>query len=79
MAGTPIQDKTITRQVQGRIAGRGLGPPCRIAIETLKGQVTLTGTVQYVQQKSTAVQAANGISGVRRVVDRLTVKAATRY
>lgn len=76
---TPVQDKTITRQVQGRIAGRGLGPPCRIAVDTIKGEVTLTGTVQYQQQKHTAVQATSGISGVRRVVDRLTVKIVSKY
>jgi osmotically-inducible protein OsmY len=75
---TPIQDKTITRQVEGRIAGRGLKSPCRITVATIKGEVTLSGTVQHTQQKSTAVQAATGISGVRRVVDRLTVKATIR-
>ncbi len=76
---TPVQDKTITRQVQGRIAAGGLGSPCRIAVETSKGEVTLSGTVQYVQQKNTAVQAANRISGVRRVVDRLVVKPVVKF
>jgi osmotically-inducible protein OsmY len=72
---TPVQDKTITRQVQGKIATRGLGPPCRILVDTIKGMVTLTGTVQYAQQKATAVQAAQGVSGVKRMIDRLIVKA----
>ncbi len=79
MAITPVQDKTITRQVQGKLAGRGLGAPCKIAVETAKGQVTLTGTVQYTQQKNTAVQACNQISGVKRVVDRLSVKAVVKF
>ncbi len=79
MAITPVQDKTITRQVTGKIAGRGMGPPCRIAVATSKGEVTLTGTVQYAQQKATAVQAAQCISGVRRVVDRLTIKVSEKY
>ena len=76
---TPVQDKTITRQIQSRLAGRGLISPCRIVVETMKGEVTLTGSVQYAQQKSTAVQAANGISGVRRVVDRLVVKVVAKF
>lgn len=76
---TPVQDKTITRHVQGKIAGRGLGSPCRITVATVKGEVTLSGTVQYAQQKSTAVQVAGGVAGVRRVVDRLVVKAAAKY
>jgi len=79
MFGTPIQDKTITRQVQGKIAGRGLGSPCKIIVNSLKGIVTLTGTVQYAQQKNTAVQAVNGISGVRRVVDQLIVQVVKKF
>lgn len=79
MAITPVQDKTITRQVQGKIAGRGLGSPCSIAVATVKGEVTLSGTVQYAQQKATAVQAANGVAGVRRILDRLVVKTTTKH
>lgn len=79
MAITPVQDRTITRQVQGRIAGRGLASPCHISVETRKGEVTLSGSVQYAHQKSTAVQAANGISGVRRVFDRLIIKTVAKY
>jgi osmotically-inducible protein OsmY len=79
MAATPVQDKSITRQVQSKLAGRGLNAPCRIVVDTVKGEVTLSGSVQYLQQKANAVQAANGISGVRRVVDRLTVKAAVKF
>ena len=79
MVGTPIQDKTITRQVQGKLASRGLNSPCRIEVATAKGEVTLTGNVQYAQQKTNAVQAATAVSGVRRVVDRLTVKVVAKY
>jgi osmotically-inducible protein OsmY len=76
---TPIQDKSITRQVQGKIASRGLNSPCRITVETVKGEVTLTGSVQYAQQKSAAVQAASSISGARRIVDRLVVKTVAKF
>lgn len=78
MAITPVQDRTITRQVQERIAGRGLGLPCRVTVATNKGEVQLTGSVQYAHQKSIAVQAAQAIAGVKRVLDRLIVKAAVR-
>jgi len=75
---TPIQDKTITRQVAGKLAGRGINSPCRVVVDTIKGQVTLTGTVQYAHQKTTAAQLAHGISGVKRVIDRLIVKAVAK-
>jgi osmotically-inducible protein OsmY len=79
MAITPVQDRTITRQVQSKLMGRGLGVPCRIAVETSKGEVTLSGSVQQAQQKATAVQLTSGISGVRRVIDRLIIKLAIKY
>ena len=79
MAITPVQDKTITRQVMGKLAGRGLNSPCRVAVDTIKGQVTLTGTVQYAHQKTTASQVAHGISGVKRVVDKVVVKAIAKH
>jgi osmotically-inducible protein OsmY len=79
MAITPVQDKTITRQVQGKLAGRGLGTPCHVSVATSKGEVTLTGDVQYEHQKGAAVQAINGISGVRRVIDRLIVKVVKKF
>jgi osmotically-inducible protein OsmY len=79
MGITPVQDKTITRQVQDRIAGRGLKSPCRIEVQTSKGQVTLTGSVQYLQQKACAVSAASAISGVRHVIDRLIVKTVPKF
>lgn len=79
MAITPVQDRTISRQVKDKIASRGLRPPCKVAVATNKGEVTLTGTVQHAHQKSAAVQAAQGIAGVRRVLDKLTVNATPKY
>ena len=79
MGVTPASDQTITQQVQNRLSGRGLSSPCHITVETRKGEVTLSGSVQYAHQKGTATQVANVISGVRRVIDRLIVKAATKY
>ncbi len=78
MAITPVQDKTITRQVLGKLARRGLNSPCRVGVATVKGQVTLSGTVQYAHQKPTAVQVANGIAGVKRVIDNLIVKVIAK-
>ena len=76
---TPQSDKTITRQVQSRLVSRGLRAPCRIVAETIKGVVTLTGSVPTLQLKGTAVQVVTGITGVRQVVDRLTIKVAVKY
>jgi hyperosmotically inducible protein len=79
MRATQMSDRTIAQQVQNKLAGRGLSSPCHLAVETRNGEVTLSGFVQYAHQKSTAVQIANVISGVRRVIDRLIVKTAVKY
>jgi osmotically-inducible protein OsmY len=74
-----IPDARISERVSQLIAGRGLRAPCRVTVKTLKGEVTLSGTVQYSHQKAAAVQVSKGSPGVRRVIDRLTVMpAATR-
>jgi osmotically-inducible protein OsmY len=57
---------------------RGVRSPCRIDVESKNGQVTLTGSIQYAHQRSAAVQAASSASGVRHVVDRLTITPAAK-
>ena len=73
-----LQDQGVTQQVSNRLASRGLGSPCRVMVESRNGEVTLTGNVQYAQQKGTAVKAVSGVAGVRRVVDHLVVTPAAK-
>lgn len=79
MATTKIPDRTITQQVQNQLAGRGLAAPCRVTVATQNGNVTLSGNVQFAHQKSMAVRVASAMQGVRRVIDRLVVKAAIKF
>jgi osmotically-inducible protein OsmY len=69
------EDKAISQQVNVKLAGRGLGRPCRVDVQTLSGQVTLSGTVQFAHQKGAAVKIAGAVRGVRRVLDKITVAA----
>jgi osmotically-inducible protein OsmY len=69
-----ISDQAITQQVNNKLANRGLRSPCKVAVQTNKGDVTLSGSVQFGHQKGAAVSAAGGVTGVRRVIDQLTVK-----
>jgi osmotically-inducible protein OsmY len=73
------QDQIIAQHVTNKLASRGFGSPCQIAVESRNGEVTLSGTVQHAHQKRAAVRAITGIAGIRRMVDRLTVKPAVRY
>ena len=71
-------DRAIVQQVTQRLATRGLRSPCKIDVQSSKGEVTLTGAVQYPHQRAAAMQAASSASGVRHVVDRMTVKPAEK-
>jgi osmotically-inducible protein OsmY len=79
MFGSQAQDQIITQQVNRKLATRGVRQPCQVTVETKNGDVTLSGTVQYAHQKGAAVGVATKVTGVRRVVDRLTVKPVVKF
>lgn len=66
-------DQTITNQVQLKLSNRGIRFPCNVSVQTKKGEVTLSGTVQFAHQKAAAIQAATGVTGVKRVTDSMSV------
>ena len=70
-----ISDKAIDQKVTQQLSARGMRSPCRIAVQTAKGVVTLSGDIEFEHQRNTAVQAARHLDGVSSVVDRLHVKA----
>ena len=72
-------DDKITQQVMNKLSGRGVGHPCKVAVNTSNGTVTLSGTVVQIHQKKLAASLASGIHGVSRVVDQLTVQPAARH
>lgn len=69
----PLSDADISQNVSRQLAGRGLRSPCEIRVQTRNGQVTLSGTVQYVHQRDAAVNAIRTVEGVKRVVEKLKV------
>ena len=77
--GAKGADQVITQQVSQKLANRGIRSPCKVNVATHNGDVTLSGTVQFAHQKSAAVQAATGITGVRRVTDQTTVVFVKRH
>jgi osmotically-inducible protein OsmY len=77
--GSLAADQTITNQVLLKLANRGIRTPCNVTVQTRKGEVTLTGTVQFSHQKVAAQQAATGVTGVRRVIDNTTIGKARTF
>jgi osmotically-inducible protein OsmY len=69
----PMPDHLLNQKVMQQLSNRGVRPPCKVAVSTQKGSVTLSGLIQYEHQRHMAMQAAQHIEGVKRVVDQLRV------
>jgi osmotically-inducible protein OsmY len=66
-------DHAISQKVSQQLASRGMRPPCRIGVVTSKGNVSLSGMIQYEHQRRSAVQAARAVGGVQGVSENLQV------
>jgi hypothetical protein len=69
----PVPDRVLNEQVIRQLSVRGMRPPCNVVVSTHKGSITLSGQIQYEHQRRPAVQAAQHVEGVQRVVDQLRV------
>jgi osmotically-inducible protein OsmY len=71
----PVSDRAITQKISQQLQNRGMRSPCQVAVLSQKGTVTLSGKIQYDHQRRIAMQAAQGVDGVQRVVDHLQLIA----
>jgi osmotically-inducible protein OsmY len=67
-------DKTLLQQVNKRLARSGTGGKTRVTASVRRGDVTLSGTLQYEMQRKTLTRAASSVAGVRRVVDQMILE-----
>ncbi len=72
MLGDQVPDKRIVQMVNKRLARTGVSQ-CKISVSVRNGYVTLSGTIQFDYQRKAILRAAQGVEGVRQVVDQLTV------
>jgi hyperosmotically inducible protein len=73
-AAASIDDGTITVKVKGAILTDPALKPLQINVGTKDGVVTLAGAVDSQELKERAAQIAQSVSGVKSVVDNLTIK-----
>lgn len=73
----PRGDQAITSDIQAKLFQDSVLKARNINVSTQGAVVTLTGTVNTDQEKASAEQIANQVSGVKQVVDQLAVQAAT--
>jgi hypothetical protein len=67
------KDRKIAADVSTHLTSRGLRSPCRVAVTSIAGTVTLSGPIQYEHQRGLAMQVAKSVLNVRRVVDQMRV------
>jgi osmotically-inducible protein OsmY len=67
-------DATLTARVAAAIAGQAGVNVFHVAPSSKHGVVTLRGTVPSASVEKTIVRTVRGVPGVRRVIDRLTIR-----
>jgi hyperosmotically inducible protein len=73
-AGQNVDDATITAQVKTKLAAEKVATLTKVDVDTNKGTVYLTGNVESATVKTRATEIARAVSGVREVVNNLTVQ-----
>ncbi len=67
-------DEAMKADVKGKIAEVYPAKATEIGVTVNNGVVTLTGTVDTAQQRTSIENAANSVHGVKTVVDNITIK-----
>ena len=75
-AGVAIDDATITTKVKAAVLAEPGLKSLQISVDTKDAVVTLAGNVDTPALKERATQIAQGVEGVRSVIDNLVVKAS---
>ena len=74
-AGVAADDTEITTKVKAAIFAEAGLKTLQISVETIKGVVTLSGTVDSQMHSNTARSLASAVSGVNSVNNQLKVKS----
>jgi osmotically-inducible protein OsmY len=68
-----VKDPMISQKASERLSSLGVRAPSHVTVVSNKGNVTLSGTIQYEHQRHIAVHAIQAVAGVQRVVDQMQV------
>jgi osmotically-inducible protein OsmY len=68
-----VKDPVISQKVSETLSSVGIRAPCRVTVVSNKGNVTLSGTIQYEHQRHRTIRAIQAVAGVQRVVDHMQV------
>lgn len=74
--GQYVDDSTITTRVKARFAENKQVSAMRLGVETLNGQVLLSGFAVSETERTLAGDIALGVSGVKSVKNNIVVRSA---
>ena len=72
--GAYVDDTTITTQIKSRMAANPAVSALAISVETLKGEVQLSGFAKTSNERAKAESIAREINGVKRVRNDIVVR-----
>jgi osmotically-inducible protein OsmY len=70
-------DKFVLQKVNQKLSRLG-GAQGKIVAAISRGDITLSGTIQYEMQRASIMKAASSVPGVRRVVDQMKASPKTK-
>jgi len=73
-AGSYVDDATITTRVKARFADDPAVSALAIQVETMKGQVQLSGFAKSSAERANAETIAKAVPGVTRIINNITVR-----
>ena len=74
----PLEDTRIEAEVKARLVAEKDANLTRLGVVSNEGAVYLSGTVESDDQRALAARVAQGVRGVRRVVNTLQVGAPAK-
>jgi osmotically-inducible protein OsmY len=75
MSQAKVSDTVISEKAREKLASLGVRAPCRVAVISSRGKVTLSGAIQYEHQRHSALRAIKAVQGVIGVVDQMKLLA----
>ena len=75
-AGVAVDDAEITTKVKAAIFAEPGLKTLQISVDTVKGVVTLSGSVDSLPKSNRAKELASAVAGVNKVENRLALKSA---
>jgi osmotically-inducible protein OsmY len=68
-----LPDKAVLQKVNQKLSRLG-GAQGKVSATISRGDVTLSGVIQYEMQRASIMKVASSVAGVRRVVDQMKIK-----